>query len=151
MQQILNHLLATLVAGLLDLANPRLGFGVGFLLGGLVSLCVLSLYIGFSMYVFYPFIVSCCSFDGCGTTGGQKENEEGGGIRRRRGGGIKGRREKGQKGKTYLGFKLLELGFLLRLVRFYLLLGFVARFADALCAVCSICLLVYNSTGLGHD
>lgn len=41
MQQILNHLLAVLVAGLLDLADARLGFGVGFVLGGLVSLCVL--------------------------------------------------------------------------------------------------------------
>lgn len=41
MQQILNHLLAALVAGLLDLADARLGFGVGFVLGGLVSLCVL--------------------------------------------------------------------------------------------------------------
>lgn len=57
MQQILNHLLAVLVAGLLDLANPLLGFAVGFLLGGLVSLCVLLLYIGFSMYVLHPFVV----------------------------------------------------------------------------------------------
>lgn len=44
----------------------------------------------------------------------------------------------GRKSKrvAYLSLKLLELGLLLRLVRFYLLLGLVARFADALCAVC---------------
>lgn len=41
MQQILNHLLAALVAGLLDLLDARLGFGVGFVLGRLVALCVL--------------------------------------------------------------------------------------------------------------
>lgn len=41
MQQILDHLFAVLVAGLLDLADARLGFAVGFVLGGFVSLCVL--------------------------------------------------------------------------------------------------------------
>lgn len=54
MQQILNHLLAALVAGLLDLANARLSFGVGFVLGGLVSFCVL--FVAYCQYfhVLYP-------------------------------------------------------------------------------------------------